>query len=330
MQNINSTGQISKAESFSLKGLAVLFMVLHHAWTAENYGVKSSILTPEAIYQIGLIGKMCVPIFVFITGYAGMLALTKKNYTYGEFIKPRLKGLWQKYFIYFVFLAICTLLASPSAFFERSWQSWLMDIFGVEYLLTGHLGLRGVFWYISTAYLLILIIPVLKSFLDHYNGASVMMAIIFAIVLPREYENNDLLITWIPVAMMGMYAYKNKILHVKRPNIANGLLICLVACCIYYILTDIGDHCLYIRYYICTPMFICGLGHLRSKVFEEIGKHSMGIFLIHTVFLTLFNDFTNDWLLLPLLALIVSYVIALTIDKLMVFANAKIKIEQKR
>ena len=56
------TYSISKDNTLALKGIAIVAMLLHHLfYTHSEYGVS--------VQQIGLIGKVCVALFLFLSGY---------------------------------------------------------------------------------------------------------------------------------------------------------------------------------------------------------------------------------------------------------------------
>lgn len=71
---LNKVLSLSLSQSLSLKGIALLALLAHHLF--YHSGKYLDIHLSGNIYlvnQIGLICKICVPLFVFLSGYLGFL-----------------------------------------------------------------------------------------------------------------------------------------------------------------------------------------------------------------------------------------------------------------
>jgi len=70
-QIMNSVNfHISLNDTSAVKGLAIIAMLLHHLfYTHSEYG--------EAVQQIGLVGKVCVAMFLFLSGYGLTVQFSK-------------------------------------------------------------------------------------------------------------------------------------------------------------------------------------------------------------------------------------------------------------
>ena len=77
----------SREDSAILKGYGILFMIFHHVFGlyALPAGVDTAWIAPQ-LTKAAPIFKICVPIFIFITGYA-MGWKTNSSPTFGSLIK---------------------------------------------------------------------------------------------------------------------------------------------------------------------------------------------------------------------------------------------------
>lgn len=65
------------------KGIAIIFMVIHHLfWNVPNIGYMVGDMALSQ--RIGIIGKVCVSIFLFLSGI-GLYKSSPENISYKEF-----------------------------------------------------------------------------------------------------------------------------------------------------------------------------------------------------------------------------------------------------
>ena len=73
----------SKNESLAMKGIAILMMYVHHFYFTperwEGYSIDFFPLTAGSTEYIALFFKICVCIFVFITGFGMTMSIKKKD-----------------------------------------------------------------------------------------------------------------------------------------------------------------------------------------------------------------------------------------------------------
>ena len=89
---------ISKDKTTILKGVAILFMILHHVFIKEFYIEQPEILSSSVAVRMQIAMKMCVGIYTFIIGYGFWFS---KSYVFGHIGK-----LLRQYWIVFVFLIL--------------------------------------------------------------------------------------------------------------------------------------------------------------------------------------------------------------------------------
>lgn len=103
MTDISVDYRISPKESQIIKGFAICAMLVHHLfWEHPEYGV--------APYQIALAGKVCVALFVFLSGYGMAIQFVQihsvtnfeKNQNTLRFICKRLVKFYMNYWVVFL------------------------------------------------------------------------------------------------------------------------------------------------------------------------------------------------------------------------------------
>ena len=73
--------QLSLKDTNILKGLAIMLMLVHHLFWKQN-GLYDDVHLIRDLYlvnQIGVFSKVCVAIFVFLSGYGLTIQAEKKS-----------------------------------------------------------------------------------------------------------------------------------------------------------------------------------------------------------------------------------------------------------
>ena len=190
------TNGLKKEDSAALKGLAVLLLIFHHCYRLadriERYQVDLCGLTTEQLVAIAECCKICVAIFAFVSGYGLMYGYSakmknKEKYAVSEWISGHLlstmSGFWftaaVSYLIYFGLG-----LKDPSkwgeTFYERGFAVFA-DILGISRLLETE-SLNVAWWYMSAAFVFIILLPLLDGTIEKFGGIF-CIAVIF--LLPR-------------------------------------------------------------------------------------------------------------------------------------------------
>lgn len=97
-----------KEDTYSLKGLCMLMIIVHHLfqWTASRYGVSYP-LPVSILLQIS--GNLGSAIFLLLSGYGLSLSLWKKKQTFSD----ALRRLSKLYFPFAYFWVIGILIEGP-------------------------------------------------------------------------------------------------------------------------------------------------------------------------------------------------------------------------
>ena len=108
---------ISKRNSLILKGGGILLMLIHHlfynTWSRELYD-DLIINGVGVVNQIGIFSKLCVAVFVFVSGY-GLVKSTPKEVKLKDFYWHRFKKLYLNYwFIWLIFVPVAVFVFGRS------------------------------------------------------------------------------------------------------------------------------------------------------------------------------------------------------------------------
>lgn len=321
--------ELSLKDTNILKGIALLLLLLHHLFYIQR-GLYDDIHLYEnhfLVNELGLFGKLCVAIFVFLSGY-GLTVQANKNHEIElrEFYKRRFTKLYLNYwFIWIIFVPIGIL------FFHRTfeivyethiWEKLLIDISGLSFAF-GFYGYNATWWFYSCIIVLYLLFPFLFRMLGKYNMILIILSLgVYVLRLSFLRAINPYLISFV----LGMIVanginVKNAPPLLNYVNRCTLLLVLMFACCIRN---------LFGGYAILWDTFICLTGIMLykqillptffSRVLEFIGKHSMNIFLFHTfIYAYYFESFiysSRNPIIIYLLLLGICLVLSIFIEKL--------------
>lgn len=160
---------LSYDTSAVMKGIALIFMFIHHFFTFPNWYVEG-ISYPELAFLVDhfcMPFKICVSVFAFLTGYFYYFAPNKNiKYSFRK-ITDFLIMYWM---IYLPYLLAAILLG----YYDVPWTDAVLELFALKH----HVMTFG--WYVYFYTISMLILPVMVK-LSEKNTAR---AVIFGILLP--------------------------------------------------------------------------------------------------------------------------------------------------
>lgn len=175
-------------DSKVIKGIAIMLMIFHHLfWMTsftKGYSISFFPLTVGRIAQIAAFSKICVSLFVFISGF-GLLhsykGLKKKN----NFLLIRFFKLIPTFIIITLISYILFFIFEPD-FIKTSFFN--NDIYsGIFYILFDILGLStilktpticGEWWYIGATFIFAFLVPIIYNLSKKYGWFIVGLGII--------------------------------------------------------------------------------------------------------------------------------------------------------
>ena len=336
------TNGLKKEDSAALKGLAVLLLIFHHCYRLadriERYQVDLCGLTTEQLVAIAECCKICVAIFAFVSGYGLLYGYSakmknKEKYAVSEWISGHLlstmSGFWftaaVSYLIYFGLR-----LKDPSkwgeTFYERGFAVFA-DILGISRLLETE-SLNGAWWYMSAAFVFIILLPLLDGTIEKFGGIF-CIAVIF--LLPRILgigfqggsKPYSFLLIFVAGTLCCKYNFFQKLHEYRRKKLK---FICLSAllCAGFFLYHKIDLKIFWEFRYALVPFLLilfCVEYLFRitpvSLFLQYLGKHSMNIWLVHTFVRDSLGKYVfalKKFWLIPVAVLVISLGISYCLD----------------
>lgn len=329
----------SKKDTSIIKGIAIILMLHHHNFLSndrfEGFNIDFSPFSQYSMVTLASAFKICVGMFVFLSGYGLALSVKKynddytlrsdqyKNYLYNRLFKL-MTGYW---FIYIVSFVITAVMANRpmEVYFSRGLipgiYRMLIDIFGLSYIFDTPM-LNGTWWYMSLAILIIILVPFIAWLSKKLEPLTLVLLCIF---IPRimtffvqlEDDSEVNIIRWLLAIVLGVICAqydifaRAKAFMITKSKVLSKLIkfviLTLVLGLIIYsrikLTKSIGSDFTYELTDNVIPAFVCYYCYefitdipLISNILMFIGKHSMNIFLFHTFIRSyLFREFTYSF-----------------------------------
>ncbi len=290
------------------KGVAILLMIAHHLFAfPERIYINSGYISMVSLFGydieflIGIFGKLCVAMYLFLSGYGiYMIIQVKGKLTYKE-IFERIKKIYINYWVVFIIF-----IPIGFVFFGKN--------FNIKEFILNFIGLsssyNGEWWFFRLYIELLLFAPLLKFIINDNLYRSIIntiallvlgkfISLVFKIGLDIDYITNSILyidiqrlLVWQASFSIGYMCAKFNIYYkvIKKfieynmdRKVVYGF-ICILVVSIRYI---IGNST--IIDFILAPVFIFGIVNIiydgiAKNIFVFLGKHSMNMWLTHSFF----------------------------------------------
>ena len=304
-----------------LKGGGILLMLIHHLFYSEASRVRYDDIIIHGhglVNEIGIFCKLCVAIFVFVSGY-GLATKYREGLQPKSYYVSRYKKLYLNYwFIWLLFVPIGVFVFHRT--FHDVYGTHVALKAGLEFFgllnLTGQLGYNPTWWFYSCIIVLYLIFPWLNKHFDKCPFFILTMSIfaVLAAFLPFVQPYSHYLITFIAGMLMARKPEWFEQIG-AREAIASLAMLCLMR-------NFCGNLTFLVDTLICVGLAILLYWVKLPKWFDSVmvnlGKHSMNIFLFHTfIFLYWFRDWiyiTRNPLLIFLSLLLSCWIISVAIE----------------
>ena len=309
-----------KRESQLIKGIAIIAMFYHHffgfsSWLSSECNFAHTYIGGRCIESdIASFCKICVGIYVFVSGYA--LFLQKSNFSNIKWMLKRITVFLCNYWmIFFVFIIFGVIFREPFPSIGR----FLLQCFGIS---TGTVfdwsyfdAIHPVFaWYVSFYILFIVISPLLMKIckfnfvVDLFIVSGVLFGINFlaGTILPSRFAIIKILIatfaTWGHIGMIGflfakynMFDFIHKILTKYLSDMVLFVLLAVVIYHMYHLWNVEGKWYIYesdivkVSYFaIFTPIFIYAVIYILNYINCKA---------LNSILISLSNESTNMWFL---------------------------------
>lgn len=329
--------EFDKRQTNIAKGIALLLLLCHHLFI-DNSGFESVTFSNGTSFAgiFASLGKVCVAVFLFLSGYGLHKSFTKfktsekyKNHpvkSQFRYVINHLIRLFSDYWIVYI------IFVPMGIFFGRSFLDvyhgnpvcFLSDLFGVSYLFfKGNATMNATWWFMSIIIIYYIIFPLLYKIQQYSSELLLCMAIsILLLPLPNFRELNTYLFPFV----FGMYIsdidgfikLKNKFGSRINQVMCSVLLVVAFAYFRFTVFT-INDG-LFGFSIILFSFLIVSRIPILNRIIEEIGKYSGSIFMFHTFIIGYYFKDYIYWfkyaILIFLVTVLVCYVIARVLDLL--------------
>ena len=213
------------ADTSICKGIAVLMMLFHHLFNDypeyAGYTIDYSPLTGDQVTEIAILCKLCVAVFVFITGY-GLAASFEKSFkdrepARQELARFSLRRWWRLmtnfWPIYLLAVAFGFLGRNPIDVYGPGIRSIatnaMFDFLGLAKAFSTP-TLNPTWWYVSLAILLIFVAPFAMSAARKFGSLPILISGVLGIALFAV--GTDAVFLYAASYLLGIFCHENNVL----------------------------------------------------------------------------------------------------------------------
>ena len=288
-------GNFLKQDTSVVKGIAVLMLVCNHFFMgvlpAPIDWANNPLWTVAAT-----LSKVCVAIFVILSGYGINESYKRKKGSDLAFVKGHLLKLMKQFwFIFIIFVPLGIVCGwNPADVYGR-------NLAGVGYGIIDFLGMKSLFntptmnqtwWYMETCIVLYILYPILRKMLKKIP--VVLFALSAVPVIKFGLFNDGSIdgcreIYWILPFAMGMLLSEKNLLNKMSTAISRHYTAgCVISVASAIIMTAVRSHfgiiadTLYaIAIIAATKAVLCRIRYINSFL-AYLGNHSANIFMMHS------------------------------------------------
>lgn len=296
---------IDKEKSILIKAIAILLMILHHLFAFPNRIENVEYISVFFInnkpfeYYLGGFSKICVSMFLFVSGYGIYITDCKKRITYKSILK-RILNFYINYWLIFILFVPMGIIIDK---INPTMSELLINFSGISS------SINREWWFVKIYIILILMYPIINVLIIKYKISIVFIGTIVAFRISYLCSKLSLIIQSSVISIflsmvalilyeqiyfiIGILVARYKIfdrisenLKSFKINIKEISLLLLIFLGIIYILTrDINIINDYIYVFI-MPIFIYVIINIIkcNSILNYIGSNSNNIWLTHSFF----------------------------------------------
>lgn len=307
---------ISKEQSNFIKGVAILLMIFHHLFAySDRYpnNIEIIFINNNIYYEqiLGEIGKYCVPIFLFISGYG--FGKSSNIYTRSSYFLNKILLCFIAYWLVFVIFVPLSYLFSEWKFVNLEYRDFISNFFALSS------SYNGEWWFFLPYIILILLTPIFHRLSKNIISLIGISLILFGMGrYPSEMQN---FLYWQPAYILGFIV---SLFSAEISSYVKNKKIFLFFSSIFFIWTGIDQYG-----WDSMPFLVIFFIYIIKTVFEvtpqilifilsKIGEKSLFIWLTHSFycyhFAKNFIYYPKYTILIFLNLLFVSYITAYILD----------------
>lgn len=328
-----------KRQTNIAKGVALLLLLWHHLFynSPEYYEKFVSLFSIKGIpaeCYVAVFCKVCVSIFLFLSGYGLFKSYTQRKILCNtnnmikrdiSFVKNHLLKMMSSYWIIYVIFLLVGLLINSTILNEYNGNVIyaIIDFFGLAYLF-GTPTINATWWFMSVIIIFYLVSPFMIRLLKWSPEITLLLSI--ALIFCPYFIDLKQLNVWLSSFVLGMYFANNDGFYFldKRFDqqykkfLFSLFFIILLAFIRNKILDDkvTIDFLFGLSIIIFSYFFISKIP-IVNIILEELGKYSGLIFMFHTfIYSFYFRDFIY-WFKYSIVIYIVMVVLCYIIARLL-------------
>ena len=287
----------NKNSTDACKGLALILLLWHHLFY----------MNPEfgfITYKFALLSKVCVAIFVILSGYGFSESVKHKNIGLFSFYQKRLVPLLFNYwFIALIFVPIGILLFDRTlfdAFSSHAYTKFIVQMTGLHRFFYSDYGYNATWWYMSVIIALIILFPFIYDLIKKYG--MLILILLLILLFPKNFFS-PVINTWLLPFSLGIYLSQNNYIATisnRLNRFGNWRFVMLVGAIIFIavfrsfspVLGGIYSDWLFGGILILFIFEVTMVFNRLNLILGYLGKHLFNIFLFHTfIYLYFFSDF---------------------------------------
>ncbi len=297
----------TKAQTNQCKGIAILMMLFHHLFNDyeeyAGYAVEYWPLTGDQTLRLALLCKLCVTVFVFLSGY-GIAASYTANFQNQEpskaqfwrFTVSRCWKLMSGYWFVFLLALVCAPLGrTPAQAYGTDGKTalvyFVIDFFGLSFAFHTP-TLNPTWWYLSVALYIAVLMPFVMKLAKKTGTLPVLAA---AMGLLQLMEIQSVASTYVFGMLLGAACFEwdafgrwSRLFAEKKAAYAAKTVFLLAATLLLLKFRTNYNYCGIVDGL--ASMTLCGLCAALCQKFallagglEFLGKHSANMFLMHNL-----------------------------------------------
>ena len=113
----------TKNDTLVAKGVATILLLVHHLFYTTNNDFSAFIMSKEGWVDLAKIGKICVAMFLILSGYGLSISWKNKGYTLIEFYKHTYSKLYKGFLPISLLSLIPVIFHCSGLSFSSIWAS---------------------------------------------------------------------------------------------------------------------------------------------------------------------------------------------------------------
>ena len=281
-------------ETNEAKGVACMLLLLHHLFYSESkWGMFYSIggINPPLIAIAANVGKVCVAMFIFLSGYGLAKSAEKSGESGIKFVYRHMVKLMCKYwFVFIIFVPLGFVFGrSPIDVYGNNGKGilrFIIDFLGLSNL-AGTATMNATWWYMGAIICLYIMFPILYKGIKNMSILTLITLIITAglCFFSDGTRWKHALLLWIFPFTVGIYisviGLFDKIMDKKKLCIICSIVCIGISLLLRYKIGVKADTFLGIGIIIFTVSIFSYSKWIENGL-ELIGRHAANIFMMHT------------------------------------------------